>query len=910
VAASTVRRGGQSTTPSRAEPHVTSYVRDFAEGDRSQADLLGGKGANLAEMCRLGLPVPPGFTITTEACRAYLHDRAAPEGLDNEVGEHLARLEQHMDRRLGDRSDPLLVSVRSGSKFSMPGMMETVLDVGLNDQSVHGLARHGGERFALDSYRRLIQMFGSTVLAIEPKVFATALAELKDSRSYADDAGLGVEDLSELVRTYQDLVLQYAGRSFPQDPREQLDLAVRAVFDSWHTPRAAFYRHREHISEDLGTAVNVQAMVFGNRGSSSGSGVAFTRDPATGASGVYGDYLQHAQGEDVVSGIRNTMPLADLAELDRASYDELLEHMTRLETHYTDMCDIEFTIEAGKLWMLQTRVGKRTPEAAFRIAHDMVGEGLVDLDEALVRVTGAQLVRLMFPRFGDTSSRELLTAGISASPGAAVGRVVLDAETAVVWSTRGEDVILVREETNPDDLQGMAAARGTLTSRGGKTSHAAVVARGMGRPCVCGAEALTVDLAGRQVQVRGGAVLREGDVISLDGTSGEVFAGAVPVVDSVVVSYFEGQQVDDPVVDAVAALLRHADGVRRMGVHANADTPADALRARRFGAAGIGLCRTEHMFLGARRVLVENLVLATSDEERAAALAAMLPLQRQDFTRILAEMDGLPVTIRLIDPPLHEFLPDLTKLSVDVALENERGHGDPARNRLLGAVRAAHEQNPMLGLRGVRLGLVVPGLAAMQARAILEAAADRIEAGGDPRPEIMVPLVATAAELTRLRRVLTGVAEEVESARGFPVPHRVGTMIEVPRAALTADEIAVEADFFSFGTNDLTQMTWGFSRDDVEAAFFPAYLSQGILPVSPFESLDTEGVGSLITTAVAKGRRVRPDIALGVCGEHGGDPDSIHFFEGAGLDYVSCSPFRIPVARLESARAVLAQRSR
>jgi pyruvate,orthophosphate dikinase len=555
--------------------------------------------------------------------------------------------------------------------------------------------------------------------------------------------------------------------------------------------------------------------------------------------------------------------------------------------------------------MLQTRVGKRTPEAAFRIAHDMVGEGLVDPDEALGRVTGAQLVRLMFPRFGSTSGCELLTAGVSASPGAAVGRVVLDSETAVVWSARGEDVILVREETNPADLAGMAAARGVLTSRGGKTSHAAVVARGMGRPCVCGAEALSVDLVGRQVRVRGGPFLSEGDLISLDGTSGEVFAGAVPVVDSVVVSHFEGRQVDDPVVDAVAALLRHADGVRRMEVRANADTPEDAARARRFGAQGIGLCRTEHMFLGARRVLVEDLVLASSDDERAAALAAMLPLQREDFTRILAEMDGLPVTIRLIDPPLHEFLPDLTKLSVDVALENERGRIDPARTRLLGAVRAAHEQNPMLGLRGVRLGLVVPGLAAMQARAILEAAADRIEAGGDPRPEIMVPLVATAGELTRLRRVLTGVAEEVEASRGFPVPHRVGTMIEVPRAALTADQIAGEADFFSFGTNDLTQMTWGFSRDDVEAAFFPEYLAQGILAVSPFESLDTEGVGSLITTAVDKGRKARPTLTLGVCGEHGGDPDSIHFFEAAGIDYVSCSPFRIPVARLEAARAVL-----
>jgi pyruvate,orthophosphate dikinase len=884
---------------------VTTYVRDFADGDRSQSDLLGGKGANLAEMCRLGLPVPPGFTITTEACRAYLRVGAVPEGLDGEVGNHLTRLERQMDRRLGDRSDPLLVSVRSGSKFSMPGMMETVLDVGLNDESVHGLARHGGERFALDSYRRLIQMFGSTVLGIDPKVFATALVELKDSRSRADDAALDVDDLRDLVSTFHALVRQYAGRSFPQDPRTQLDLAIRAVFDSWHTPRATFYRQREHISEDLGTAVNVQAMVFGNRGSASGSGVAFTRDPSTGASGVYGDYLPHAQGEDVVSGIRNTVPLIDLAELDRTSYDHLLENMSVLEHHYRDMCDIEFTIEDSTLWMLQTRVGKRTPEAAFRIAHAMVGEQILSLDEALERVTGAQLVRLMFPRFDDLATRERLTTGVSASPGAAVGRVVLDAETAVQWSGRGEEVILVREETNPDDLQGMVAARGTLTSRGGKTSHAAVVARGMGRPCVCGAEALTVDLAARQVQVRGGVVIHEGDVISLDGTTGEVFAGAVPVVDSAVVSHFEGNEVEDPVVDAVAALLAHADDVRRMGVQANADTPEDAARARRFGAQGIGLCRTEHMFLGARRVLVENLVLATDDEQRDAALAAMLPLQRDDFTRILSEMDGLPVTIRLIDPPLHEFLPDLTKLSVDVALEDRDGRSNPTRHDLLAAVRAAHEQNPMLGLRGVRLGLVVPGLVAMQARAILEATADRIEDGGDPRPEIMVPLVSTVGELARMRQVLTGVAEDVESRRGFAVPHRVGTMIEVPRAALTADQIAREADFFSFGTNDLTQMTWGFSRDDVEAAFFPAYLAQGILAVSPFESLDTDGVGSLITTAVARGRKTRPDLTLGVCGEHGGDPDSIHFFEAAGLDYVSCSPFRIPVARLEAARAVL-----
>ena len=893
--------------PAEQHPSVNTFVRDFAEGDRSQADLLGGKGANLAEMCRIGLPVPPGFTITTEACRAYLRDGSVPEGLDAEVGRHLDRLEVHMGRRLGDRADPLLVSVRSGSKFSMPGMMETVLDVGLNDESVQGLALHGGERFAYDSYRRLIQMFGSTVLGIEPAVFSGALTKMKDERGHVADNALGIDDLQALVDTYKDLVRQHTGRGFPQDPREQLDLAVRAVFDSWNTPRATFYRQREHISKDLGTAVNVQAMVFGNRGTSSGSGVGFTRDPGTGTSGVYGDYLEQAQGEDVVSGTRNTIPLSDLAQLDKASYDELLEHMSTLELHYRDMCDIEFTIEDGKLWMLQTRVGKRTPEAAFRIAHTMVREGLVDLDEALRRVTGDQLVRLMFPRFDSQAQRTLLTVGVSASPGAAVGRVVLDAETAVAWSNRGEEVILVREETNPDDLEGIVAARGTLTSRGGKTSHAAVVARGMGRPCVCGAEALLVDPVAKQVQVRGGPTLHEGDVISVDGSSGEIFSDAVPVVDSALVSYFDGENIDDPLVEAVAALLTNADDVRRMEVRANADTPADAARARRFGAQGIGLCRTEHMFLGARRALVEDLVLAKDDTARDAALDAMLPLQRQEFAQILEEMDGLPVTIRLIDPPLHEFLPDLTSLSVEVALEDERGHTDSGRHELLAAVRAAHEQNPMLGLRGVRLGVVVPELVLMQARAVLEATADRIEAGGDPRPEIMVPLVSTVTELVIMRRQLAEVAAQVESARGFGLPHSVGTMIEVPRAALTADRIAAEADFFSFGTNDLTQMTWGFSRDDVEASFFPTYLAQGILPVSPFESLDTDGVGALVTSAVLKGRGVRPDLHVGVCGEHGGDPDSIHFFESAGLDYVSCSPFRIPVARLEAARAVLAQ---
>ena len=885
---------------------MTTFVRDFADGDRSQADLLGGKGANLAEMTGLGLPVPPGFTITTEACRAYLTRGAKPETLDDEVTDHLGRLEERMGRRLGQEDDPLLVSVRSGARYSMPGMMDTILNVGLNDDSVAGMGAHGGERFALDSYRRLIQMFGTTVLGISEGVFSSELERIKDERSRESDAALEPDDLRDLVSRYKELVREHAGRDFPQDPREQLDLAVRAVFDSWNTPRAVFYRRQERIPEDLGTAVNVQAMVFGNRGDSSGSGVCFTRDPSTGDSGVYGDYLPNAQGEDVVAGIRNTLSLAELEKLDKPSYDELLDHMARLERHYRDMCDIEFTIEEGTLWMLQVRVGKRTPEAAFRIAHAMVEEGLVSLDEALERVTGVQLARLMFPRFDDNTSHERLTVGISASPGAAVGKIVLDSATATEWAARGEDVILVREETNPDDLAGMAAARGTLTSRGGKTSHAAVVARGMGKPCVCGAEKLVVDHERRRVQVRGGPTLEEGDVISVDGLTGEVFEGAVPVVDSAVVRYFEGDSVDDPVVTAVAALLEHADGVRRLAVRANADTPDDAARARQFGAQGIGLCRTEHMFLGERRVLVERLVLADDDDERDAALAEMVPLQRRDFVEILKAMDGLPVTIRLIDPPLHEFLPDLTELSLRVAHEDEHGGVDPAHHKLLDAVRSLSERNPMLGLRGVRLGVVVPGLIAMQARAVLEAAADRIEAGGDPRPEIMVPLVSTVEELADVRRLLTDIATEVESERGFAVPHLVGTMIEVPRAALTADRIATEADFFSFGTNDLTQMTWGFSRDDVEASFFPAYLDKGFLSVSPFESVDVDGVGALVATAVQKGRAARPDLHLGVCGEHGGDPDSIHFFERTGLDYVSCSPFRIPVARLEAARATLA----
>ncbi len=887
---------------------MTKFVYDFSEGGKDQKDLLGGKGANLAEMTNLGLPVPPGFIISTDACRAFLERGDEPPELQAEVGEHLAALEKERGKRLGDPDDPLLVSVRSGGKFSMPGMMETVLNVGLNDKSVHGLAAMAGgnERFAYDSYRRLLQMFGCTVLGLEAPLFHDALDALKDSRGTKNDLDLGVEDLQELVTTFKSLIRQHTGRDFPQDPREQLDMAIRAVFASWNTERAVLYRRQERIPGDLGTAVNVCTMVFGNGSMDSGTGVAFTRDPATGAQGVYGDYLQNAQGEDVVAGIRNTVPLAELEQIDPACYEELLANMATLERHYQDLCDIEFTIEHGKLWMLQTRVGKRTAEAAFRIAVQLVDQGLIDMDEAVCRVTGGQLMQLMFPRFDSHAERHLIGTGMNASPGAAVGRAVFDSATAVEWHDRGEDVILVRRETNPDDLHGMVAAKGILTSRGGKTSHAAVVARGMGRTCVCGADSLDVDTKKKQFTASDGVLVTEGDLLSIDGSSGEIFAGEVPVVDSSVVRHFEGDadgHRDEELVAAVERIMKHADHARRLGVRANADTPTDAARARRFGAAGIGLCRTEHMFLGDRRELIENLIVAETEQEHDDALAALLPLQRDDFVGILEAMDGLPVTIRLIDPPLHEFLPDYTELSVAVALEDERGNRDTKHHRLLDAVKRLHEQNPMLGLRGVRLGIVIPGLFSMQARAILEAAALRIKAGGDPQPEIMIPLVATVQELDLVKAEIIKVARDIEDATGVKPKFKVGTMIELPRAVMAAADIARSAEFFSFGTNDLTQMTWGFSRDDVEASFFSTYLEKGIFPVSPFESLDTEGVGQLVRYAVEQGRETRSDLHLGVCGEHGGDPESIHFFDEVGLDYVSCSPFRVPVARLEAGRS-------
>lgn len=897
---------------------MTKYVYSFLEGNRDMKDLLGGKGANLAEMVHLGLPVPPGFTITTEACRAYLEAGETPETLDVEVTAHLRKVEADMGKQLGDPTDPLLVSVRSGAKFSMPGMMETVLNIGLNDQSVEGLAQQSGnDRFAWDSYRRLIQMFGKTVLDIDGDLFADALHGLQQKNNYSGDLDMTTEDLKALVVEYKQIVKDATGEDFPQDPRKQMDLAVEAVFRSWNTDRARIYRRRERIPHDLGTAVNICTMVFGNMGDTSGTGVCFTRDPSTGHSGVYGDYLVNAQGEDVVAGIRNTLSLADLQRLDSTSYAELRAIMTKLETHYRDLCDIEFTIQQGKLWMLQTRVGKRTPAAAFRVAAQLVDERLITTDEAVTRVTGEQLTSLLFPQFDRDAQKTVLTRGMPASPGAAVGEIVLNNQQALERTQAGASVILVRRETNPDDLAGMVAAAGVLTARGGKTSHAAVVARGMGRCCVVGAEDLIVDEAAGTVHVKSiNRTFTAGTVIAIDGTSGQVFEGDVPVVDSPVMTYIShgleaglAASIDEDtqeLVKAVDRILTHADSKRRLDVRANADNPEDAERARDFGAQGIGLCRTEHMFLGDRRKLIEAVILADTDDERQEAFDALVPLQKSDFVGIFSAMDGLPVTVRLIDPPLHEFLPDLTELTAQLAVKEATGEEVTAHDRkILAAVRANHEQNPMLGLRGVRLGLKIPGLFQLQIRAIAEACLECKRQGLDPRPEIMVPLIGSVRELQIVRDEAEQIIAEVSQASGVELSLPIGNMIELPRAAMTAEDIAEESDFFSFGTNDLTQTTWGFSRDDVEASFFNEYFDNAIFGVSPFETIDMHGVGQLVELGVQKGRSTKPDLHCGVCGEHGGDPLSIHFFDSVGIDYVSCSPFRVPVARLEAGRAAI-----
>ena len=897
---------------------MVKYVYDFSEGDKSMKDLLGGKGANLAEMTKLGLPVPPGFTITTEACRAYLKDSTVPESLATEVTRALRGVEDQMGRHLGDPSDPLLVSVRSGAKFSMPGMMETVLNIGLNDESVLGLAAvSGNERFAWDSYRRLIQMFGKTVLDIDGDLFSDALDDLKAARGVKGDTELNAEDLKGLVETFKGIVKEQTGNDFPQDPRTQMDMGIEAVFRSWNTERARIYRRRERIPHDLGTAVNICTMVFGNMGENSGTGVCFTRDPSSGHSGVYGDYLENAQGEDVVAGIRNTLALSDLERINKPVYDELRAIMRKLETHYRDMCDIEFTIERGKLWMLQTRVGKRTAAAAFRIATQLLGEKLITRDEALGRVTGDQLTQLMFPQFDAKADKDLIARGMAASPGAAVGKIAFNNAQAIEAASEGVKTVLVRRETNPDDLPGMVAAEGVLTARGGKTSHAAVVARGMGKTCVCGAESLVIDEAAGTVTI-GDLVLTADDTIAIDGQTGEIFRGEVPVTDSPVTTYLaEGLEAglaaagDDEgtreLVEAVDKLLSHADKVRRLRVRANADTPLDSKRAIEFGAEGIGLCRTEHMFLGERRPLVERAILsAPESEERQAAFDELEKLQKQDFLEMLEVMDGKSMTVRLIDPPLHEFMPALIELETKVAVGKATGTLDPADEAMLVEVRRMHEQNPMLGLRGVRLGIYLPGLFALQMRALCEAAAQLVGRGLDPRPEIMVPLVGSVRELQLVREEAEGIIASVASSRGVDLSGvSIGAMIELPRAAMTAEDLAEEADFFSFGTNDLTQTVWGFSRDDVEGVFFPQYIEAGIFGVSPFESIDVHGVGTLVSEGVRRARSTKPNIKLGVCGEHGGDPQSIHFFHNVGVDYVSCSPFRVPVARLEAGRAAV-----
>ena len=897
---------------------MVKYVYDFSEGDKSMKDLLGGKGANLAEMTKLGLPVPPGFTITTEACRAYLKESSVPETLATEVTRALRGVEDKMGRHLGDPTNPLLVSVRSGAKFSMPGMMETVLNIGLNDESVLGLAAvSGNERFAWDSYRRLIQMFGKTVLDIDGDLFSDALDDLKAERGVKGDTELTAEDLKGLVDTFKGIVKEQTGADFPQDPRTQMDMGIEAVFRSWNTERARIYRRRERIPHNLGTAVNICTMVFGNMGENSGTGVCFTRDPSSGHSGVYGDYLENAQGEDVVAGIRNTLALSDLERINKPVYDELRAIMRKLETHYRDMCDIEFTVERGKLWMLQTRVGKRTAAAAFRIATQLLGEKLITRDEALGRVTGDQLTQLMFPQFDATAEKELIARGMAASPGAAVGKIAFDNAQAVEAADKGIKTVLVRRETNPDDLPGMVAAEGVLTARGGKTSHAAVVARGMGKTCVCGAESLVIDAAAGTVTI-GDLVLTADDTIAIDGQTGEIFRGEVPVTDSPVTTYLaEGLEAglaaagEDAgtreLVEAVDKLLSHADKVRRLRVRANADTPLDSKRAIEFGAEGIGLCRTEHMFLGERRPLVERAILsAPGSDERQAAFDELEKLQKQDFLEMLEVMDGKSMTVRLIDPPLHEFMPALIELETKVAVGKATGTLDPADEAMLVEVRRMHEQNPMLGLRGVRLGIYLPGLFALQMRALCEAAAELVGRGLDPRPEIMVPLVGSVRELQLVREEGEGIIASVAAARGVDLSGvSIGAMIELPRAAMTAEDLAEEADFFSFGTNDLTQTVWGFSRDDVEGVFFPQYIEAGIFGVSPFESIDVHGVGTLVSEGVRRARSTKPNIKLGVCGEHGGDPLSIHFFHNVGVDYVSCSPFRVPVARLEAGRAAV-----
>ena len=873
------------------------WVYRFEDGNASMRDLLGGKGANCAEMIRAGLPVPPGFVVTTEACNAfYESSEQFPTGMWEQTLEALKELEGKSGKRLGDVENPLLVSVRSGAKFSMPGMMDTILNLGLNDETIEGVIAHTqNERFAWDSYRRFVQMYGNVVLEVEKDRFEHALDAIKEAAGIEQDVDLTVAHLQEAVRRFKGIVEGEADRVFPATPLDQLRGAIEAVFASWNNRRAIDYRNFHRIPHSLGTAVNVQAMVFGNMGSDSGTGVAFTRNPSTGDPTLFGEFLENAQGEDVVAGVRTPLPIAKLQEVWPGIYDEFAEIAQRLETHYREMQDLEFTVERGKLYMLQTRTGKRTASAAVRIAVDMFNEGVITKEEALSRVEPEQIDQLLHPRIDPEAEVKVIAKGLNASPGAAVGMAFFDPDEAESVARLGNSVILVRPETSPDDVHGMIASQGILTARGGATSHAAVVARGLGKPCITGCDEIRIDMESEQF-IAGGVTVKKRDFISLNGSTGEVILGQVPLI-------------KPEITEEMSELLRWADAVRRLEVWANADYPRDAALARSYGAQGIGLCRTEHMFFEEERLpIVQQMILASSSSERQAALDRLLPIQRDDFKGILRAMDGLPVVIRLLDPPLHEFLPDFAELLVEVATLRATGE-NPQRlaeqQALLDKVASLREANPMLGLRGCRLGLEYPEIYEMQVRAILEAALAMKEEGGDPHPEIMIPLVSHANELGVLQEQLQRIAKKVEQERGSSVAYKFGTMIEVPRAALTASAVAEHAEFFSFGTNDLTQTTFGYSRDDAEGKFLLNYVENAILPENPFQVLDRDGVGRLVSIAVSEGKKTRPDLEVGICGEHGGDPSSIHFCHGAGLDYVSCSTYRVPVARLAAAQATL-----
>ncbi len=863
-----------------------------AEGNKDMKNLLGGKGANLHEMTNLGIPVPPGFTISTEACVYYFKNNKFPEGLEEQVKENLKKLEQLTGKVFGSIDNPLLVSVRSGARASMPGMMDTILNLGLNDQAVQGLAkRTNDERFAYDSYRRFIQMFSDVVLGIERNLFEEKLKEKKNEVGVREDFELQAKHLKELVEEFKDIVRRVTGEAFPQDPQRQLWLAIEAVFKSWNNKRAIEYRRLHRIPDEWGTACNVQTMVFGNMGFDSATGVAFTRDPSTGEKTVYGEYLTNAQGEDVVAGIRTPKKLQLLAQEMPEAYKELVRIFNNLELHYRDMMDVEFTIEKSKVYILQTRVGKRSARAEVKIAVDMVKEGLITKEEAILRVDPKRIEQLLHPMIDPKAEKVVLTKGLPASPGAAWGKVIFDSDEAADLAEAGEPVILVRDETSPDDMRGMARSKGILTARGGMTSHAAVVARGIGKPCVVGAEEIEVDYDENLFRVRD-VVVKKGDVITIDGSTGEVLLGKIPTVDPELFEEFN-------------ELLHWADEIRWIGVRANADTPSDAERARKFGAEGIGLCRTEHMFFEGERIYaMQEMIIAKTKEERERALAKLLPMQRDDFKGIFKAMNGFPVTIRLLDPPLHEFVPktkeQMEELSKRTGISVEE---------IEAKSEALREANPMLGHRGCRLGIVYPEITEMQARAIFEAACECIKEGIKVIPEIMVPIVSIKEELDNQKAIIDKVAAEVMKEQGVEVSYSVGTMIELPRACMTADKIAQSAEFFSFGTNDLTQTTFGFSRDDV-GKFVPRYIEMGILKDDPFQVLDQEGVGSLVKIGIEKGRSTRPNLKVGICGEHGGEPSSVEFCHKVGMDYVSCSPFRVPVARLTAAQGVVKEKSK